>query len=856
MSKIIGIDLESIISIEELTDVYSARSLFIHYENIINSMIEKKDRLLYLFVPILYDKKQNSMLKEILNLYSDFSILSNSKIVYYQDDLRNVVETGFANVIRTDSKGLVFNDFIGAIREFRTDVLITSERKLLTDFSDDIYFFMDDITSALGDRNRDFRVSNQYKVSENFIEEKENYLLTDFLPDYTKVIALGKNEDHYSDSEKIYFANDLYHAVGILPLVEQKIDKRTEDIFKAYEYVPKTGIVSIDQEWKPYWVSSKFENNIYDSKLQQMSRLDFLKYHNRFNLDEVAIKYINEVFEVEITWEEFFDLADQCCHSFLELGLQKGDAVTVCMPNTIEDYVVCTALNHIGAIVNPIHPLSTAEKIERYFNAVRPRMFVGTDMPKKPDETTIDLESLMDKYGVEKSLLVTLVDLAPFPIKAGYHLQDTLKKVTQKDKYRDDMRYKMPSHNKKMTFSELLKLGSSYKDLPDIEHHANDIAYYYSTGGTTSEQPKIVSVPYSMLNTVYYNSYGIQVEKGDAVLINYPRYIAFSDSNCTHLPASVGMKMVFTPYEYPENCAQIFQDEQIKVLQVAPQFYEMMLEDESKGSFDGIDLSSIKYLVAGGDKWENDLRCRLRDMLRRHGNTDASFIVGYGNTELNGSAFVQLFDTNQTTDDSSIGIPLPPFKIKLVDEDGQLVTSKEQRGRLYVGGENVCMGGYLGDPDATREVLVEDNMYDTADIIEFTKAPNHDANNVVGRFITREKRFVMITQADRSGKAIPDDIEREITSRMDEVRGCCVVGVKDDNVMKLKAAVVLHDDVLETEELKEKVVFVSQQKDIINTISEVKFVSELPLTDRQKVNYRQVEEMFTQSNIKQLVKKK
>jgi len=114
----------------------------------------------------------------------------------------------------------------------------------------------------------------------------------------------------------------------------------------------------------------------------------------------------------------------------------------------------------------------------------------------------------------------------------------------------------------------------------------------------------------------------------------------------------------------------------------------------------------------------------------------------------------------------------------------------------------------------------------------------------------------MITQADRSGKAIPDDIEREITSRMDEVRGCCVVGVKDDNVMKLKAAVVLHDDVLETEELKEKVVFVSQQKDIINTISEVKFVSELPLTDRQKVNYRQVEEMFTQSNIKQLVKKK
>lgn len=844
MSKIIGIDLQSMVSLEELTNINSARREIMRYGNIVDSMIEKGDRLLYLFVPTLSDEKQNHMLKRAFNMCSNSSIISNSKIVYYQADFVGAVPTDFRRIFNTG--------FIDAVREFRTDVLITSENRLTNFFSD--MPFMDSTTLTLGERNRTARLSNQQRSSENFLEKNDDYLLTDYLPDYTQVIALGKNENHYPDSEKIHFVNDFYHAAGVLPLVEQKIEKRTEDIFKAYEYVPKTGIVSIDQEWKPYWISSKFENDTYEKELQQMSRLDFLKFHNRFNLDEVAIKYINEVFKIEITWREFFALADQCCHSFLELGLQKGDAVTVCMPNTIEDYVICTALNHIGVVVNPIHPLSTSEKIERYFKAVRPKMFVGTDMPKKPDEATIDLEHLMDQYGVEKSLLVTLVDSAPLPIKAGYHLKDTIEKLTKGDHYRDDMRYKISSHDKIMSFPELLKMGKNHCDLVVSEHEPDDVAYYYSTGGTTSDQPKIVAVPYSMINTVYYNSYGIQVEKGDAVLINYPRYIAFSDSNCTHLPASVGMKMVFTPYEYPENCAQIFQDEKIKVLQVAPQFYEMMLEDEEKGSFDGIDLSAVKYLVAGGDKWENDLRERLRDMLRRHGNTEAQFIVGYGNTELDGSAFVQLFDTNQTTDDSSIGIPLPPFKIKLVDEDGQQVESKPQRGRLYVGGENVCMKGYLGDPLATQEVLVEDCMYDTADIIEFTKAPHRDTDNVVGRFITREKRFVMITQADRSGKAIPDDIEKEITSRVEEVKGCCVVGVKDDNVMKLKAAVVLHDDVLETEDLIDKVIFASCQKDIINTVSEVKFIPELPLTDRQKVNYRQVEEMFVATNDKQYVK--
>ena len=829
MSKIIGIDLTAIIPVGVLTDVIDIRQYLKHYSNIVDSMVKNGDRSICLFIPTLSHEKQNNQLQKVLRMYSSCSLFANSKVVNYQ------------------------SDFLGAVREFRTDVLITSEDRLV-DFS--LSPVIDEITLSLGERNKTSRLSNQYYSSGDFLEKNNIYLLTDYLPEYTNVIALGENVCHYPDSERICFAHDLFHAIGILPLIEQKLEKRVEDIFKAYEYVPKTGIVSIDQGWKPYWISSKFENNIYDKKLQQMSRLDFLKFHNRFNLENVAIKYINEVFKTEVTWNEFFQMTNQCCHSFISLGLKRGDAVTVCMPNTIEDYVISLALNHIGVIVNPIHPLSTSEKIERYFKAVKPKMFVGTDMPKKIDETTIDLESLMKQYGVEKSLLVTLVDSAPLPVKAGYALKNTIEKFTKGKQYRENMRYEMPSHDMVISFPELLALGKTHEGSLDVQHNPNDIANYYSTGGTTSAQPKIVAVPYSMINTVYYNSYGIQVERGDSVLINYPRYIAFSDSNCTHLPASVGMKMVFTPYEYPKNCAQIFQDEEIKVLQVAPQFYEMMLEDEAMGSFEGIDLSAIKYLVAGGDKWENDLRERLRMMLRRHGNTEAQFIVGYGNTELNGSAFVQLFDTNQTKDDSSIGIPLPPFKVKLVDEDGELVVSKEQKGRLYVGGENVCMRGYLGDLEATHEVLVEDNMYDTADIIEFTKAPNRDADCVVGRFITREKRFVMITQADRSGKAIPDDIEKEITSRIDEVRGCCVVGVKEDNVMKLKAAVVLHDGVSEEDTLKEKVMFISQQKDIINTVSEVKFVPELPLTDRQKVNYRQVEELFAPINVKKLVKTK
>lgn len=827
--KIIGIDLETIISIDKLVGDYKSKEELEYYGELFD-LIKKNGDNIYLFVPTLKTKSLNKKLNTILKLYANIGVIPELKMIHYQDD------------------------FYGAVREYRPDILIMPEEKVTLD----VPSANDDTTIALAIRNHNRRLSKKHWPEEHTLEEGcQGYIASDFLPDYLQIIAVGRNTYSYSDSDQISFANDLSQAMINLPLVKNKQSQWRENIFKSYEYVPKTGIATIDEEWKPYWISSKFENNIYEKKLQQMTRLEFIEHHNRFQLDRVAIKYINEVFEVEYTWREVITLTKQCCRAFLEMGLQKGDTATICMPNTIEDYVIGLALNHIGVIVNPIHPLSTKEKIERYLKAVHPKIFIGTDMPKKPEETMIDLESLMLEYHVEKSLLVSLVELAPTPIRVGYTLKNKVEHIKKKENYRDNMRYKMPADDKKMSFKELLQLGKKYKGSIDTLHSPDDTAYYYSTGGTTSDQPKIVDVPFSMLNTVYYNSYGIEVEKGDAVLINYPRYIAFSDNNCTHLPASAGMKMVFTPYEYPENCAEIFEKEKISVMQVAPQWYEMMLEDEAKGSFDGIDLSSIKYLVAGGDKWDNDLKERVRTMLERHGNTAAKFIVGYGNTELYGSAMVQLFETYNTSDDSSIGIPLPPFKLKLVDEDRKMVINKTQRGRLYIGGKNVCMKGYLGDEKATKEVLVEQDMYDTADIIEFGKAPNSDTPNVVGRFITREKRFVMITQADRSGKVIPDDIEREITSRVNEVQGCCVVGIKDeDNVMRLKAAVVLHNDTLGTEKLREKIIMASQQKDIINTVAEVKFIDELPLTDRQKVNYRQVEEMFTLPKENSLIKKK
>ena len=46
------------------------------------------------------------------------------------------------------------------------------------------------------------------------------------------------------------------------------------------------------------------------------------------------------------------------------IGVQEGEAVTICMPNAPQALVMFYAVNLIGAVSNMIHPLSSEKEIE------------------------------------------------------------------------------------------------------------------------------------------------------------------------------------------------------------------------------------------------------------------------------------------------------------------------------------------------------------------------------------------------------------------------------------------------------------------------------------------------------------
>ena len=68
------------------------------------------------------------------------------------------------------------------------------------------------------------------------------------------------------------------------------------------------------------------------------------------------------------TFAQFMEKIDQTAQAFLAMGIQKGDRVTICMPNCPQALHAFYGLNRIGAVSNMIHPLSAAGEIRHYLD--------------------------------------------------------------------------------------------------------------------------------------------------------------------------------------------------------------------------------------------------------------------------------------------------------------------------------------------------------------------------------------------------------------------------------------------------------------------------------------------------------
>jgi acyl-CoA synthetase (AMP-forming)/AMP-acid ligase II len=149
-----------------------------------------------------------------------------------------------------------------------------------------------------------------------------------------------------------------------------------------------------------------------------------------------------------------------------------------------------------------------------------------------------------------------------------------------------------------------------------------------------------------------------------------------------------------------------------------PAMYRMLLDAGAEER----DLRSVRLWVSGADVLPEDVARRFKRMgasvtLPVLGLSvgEAAFAEGYGMVELAGGVAAKIsppwvpFGVGDF-----LGFPLPPHRLKVVDDDGREV-APGQTGELWVRGPGV-LRGYHGDPEATAKVLTDDGWLRTGDL--------------------------------------------------------------------------------------------------------------------------------------------
>ncbi len=246
---------------------------------------------------------------------------------------------------------------------------------------------------------------------------------------------------------------------------------------------------------------------------------------------------------------------------------------------------------------------------------------------------------------------------------------------------------------------------------------AGDVAAVFYTSGTTGRPKGAELTHHGILGGLNLGALlPAGVGAGDWAVVSLPM------AHIMGFVAAVGLACAAVPVRFlPRFAATAVLDELVereaRIYVGVPAMYRMLLDAGAEQR----DLRSVRIWVSGADAMPAELAERFSRMgafasLPGVGPVGrATFAEGYGMVETAGSAAARVDLPFLPPALSRLGVPLPGYRTRVVDEDGRPV-GRGAVGELQLQGPGV-LKGYRGDEDATRGAFTEDGWLRTGDLV-------------------------------------------------------------------------------------------------------------------------------------------
>ncbi|WMJ83243.1 AMP-binding protein [Oscillospiraceae bacterium LTW-04] len=449
----------------------------------------------------------------------------------------------------------------------------------------------------------------------------------------------------------------------------------------------------------------------------------------RARLDATRIAVTDLDTDKNYTYGDLESRANRLAHCLKQrFGVNKGDRVAIISRNRVELIDAYYATGKLGAILVPYNARLSAQELTALITSEGPKVLMYEDA-----------------FSQTAAHLQANTEVAHFVVLGQNECQGH------------------PAYD-----ALLKQYGDSFICCETLE--LEDIHLIIHTGGTTG-LPKggMISHRSEIFNS--FNeicTWGLRFD--DSAVIVLPLFHTGGWNLLTLPLLHAGGRLYISTGFDPKKTLEVIEKEKTTCLFGAATIFRMMVEQPD---FAASDLSSLRWIMAGAAPTPLNIMQAFWDK-------GIKFILGYGMTEAgpNNLSTPAQFVSQSVVEQkfASVGKPMYLSLVKLVDDDGNEITTPDTPGELLWSGPQI-FSGYWHNESETKATLV-DGWVHTGDMATV------DADGFY--YIVGRKKNMFISGGEN---VFPPEVESALYD-IEAIRECCVFGVPDEKWGEAGKAVV------------------------------------------------------------------
>jgi long-chain acyl-CoA synthetase len=395
------------------------------------------------------------------------------------------------------------------------------------------------------------------------------------------------------------------------------------------------------------------------------------------------------------TWAQIGDWVMRAARGLQDLGLQKGDRLVLCLPNTPHYIALYYAAARIGVVVVNCNPLYTPRELRHLLQDSGAVAIAVPDIAQFHDKV---LEVAADS-ALRTVLICPMAGILPWPQALGWRLF----------KRREQARIPRSGSLSHIDFARLI----ANRTAPDpVAIAPDDLAVLQYTGGTTGT-PKAAMLTHRNLtaNALQQQRHiGVELPPPQRTLAVLPFFHVFALTAVLDFSVLIGAELVLLPrFEMKAMRRTIARKPPTMFFGVPTLFIAM----NALADADLPDLSQVIACISGGAPLPFDVRTAFEQ------RTGVRICEGYGLTEA--APVIACNPVFGEARANSCGVAFPGTKLEIRDPDHpERVLPQGERGEVCARGPQV-MAGYWNKPAETAATFV-DGALRTGDVGYFDAA--------------------------------------------------------------------------------------------------------------------------------------